>query len=95
MAAGPADSRAAIVLAVVEDTAREVVADPVAVATVRVEGAGPAVEVTVRVVADPADGRADSGEEGRATTAVERSAASALTVSNTLITRTLTAFAGI
>ena len=44
---------------------------------------------------DPAAGRADSDAAGRAITAAERFAASALIISNTLITRTPTAFAGI
>ena len=64
-------------LAVVEAIVRAVVADPVV------------VESTAQVAeADPVEGRADSAEAGRATTAAERFAASALTRSNILTTRT-------
>ena len=62
---------------------------------VLVAEAGPEVEATVLVAeADPEDGRADSAVEGRATIAAGRFAVSALTISSTLITRILTAFAG-
>ena len=75
-------------------TVQAVVADPVVAAIVREAEADPAAEAIVREAADPVEGRADSAEAGRATTAAERFAASVLTRSNTLITRTLTAFAG-
>lgn len=71
-----------------------VAAGPVGEAIVREAEAGPVVVATVRAEADPAEGRADSAEAGRATTAAERFAASAWTISSTLITKTLTAFAG-
>ena len=69
-------------------------ADPVAEAIVQAAVAGPEVGAIVREAADPVEGRADSDEADRATTAVERFAASAWTISNTLITKILTAFAG-
>ena len=100
--ADPADSRVAIVLAAVEGTVlvAEVAAGPAGVDTVRV-----AVEGTVLVAEVAADreaedtvrgaGReADSAEEDRVITVAGRFAASVLTISNTLITRILTAFAG-
>ena len=96
-------SRAAIVQAVAADPAApsrvaaivqvEVAGQAVA-AIVREAEAGQVAEATVREAEDPVEGRADSAEAGRATTAAERFAASVLTRSSTLITRTLTAFAG-
>ena len=78
-------------IVLVAEEAGPEVADIVLVA----EEAGPEVEATVLVAeADPADGRADSAVEGRATIAAGRFAVSALTISSTLITRILTAFAG-
>lgn len=70
--------------------------DPVVAAIVReAEEADPVAEATVREAeADPVEDRADSVGAGRATIAAERFAASAWTISSTLITRTLTAFAG-
>ncbi len=89
VAADPAaPSRVAVTVLEVEE------ADPVGEAIVLEAEAGQVAEATVRVGADPAEGRADSDEAGRATTVAERFAASALTRSSTLITRTLTAFAG-
>ena len=84
---------AAIVQAVAADpaalsraaTVQAAEADPAA-AFVREAEADP-VEATVREAADPVEGRVDSAEAGRATTAAERFAASALTRSNTLTTR--------
>lgn len=98
--ADPADSRVAIVLAAVEGTVlvAEVAAGPAGVDTVRV-----AVEETVQVVAADREaedtvrgaGReADSAEEDRAITVAGRFAASVLTISNSLITKIPTAFAG-
>ena len=79
-AAGPAE--VGIVLAVADTVLAAVAAaDPVEVAD------------TVPAVA-AADPVAGSVGEGRATTVAERYAASALTISNTLITRIPTAFAG-
>lgn len=85
---------AAIVQAVAADpaalsraaTVQVAEADPVVEAFVREAEADP-VAATVREAADPVEGRADSAEAGRATTAAERFAASALTRSNTLTTR--------
>ena len=97
-------SRAAIAQAAVADPAVPsraadtvqvaVAAGPAVAAIVREAEAGPVAVATVRAEADPAEGRVDSAEAGRATTAAERFAASVWTISSTLITRTLTAFAG-
>ena len=109
-AAGPAANRAGIVLAAEGDTVPvEVAAGPVAVDTVPVGevAAGPAAVdiVPVGAAAGPvavdtvpvgaAGPVGDSDEAGRATTVAGRFAASVLTILITLITKILTAFAGI
>ena len=59
------------------DTVQVAVAvGPAVAAIVREAGAGLEAEATVRAEADPAEGRGDSAEAGRATIAVARSAAS-------------------
>ena len=76
-------------------------ADPVVEVTAQVAEAGQVAEATVQAVvegpavADPAEDREVSDEAGRATTVAERFAASAWTISSTLIIKTLIAFAGI
>ena len=108
-AAGPAANRAGIVLAAEGDTVPvavaagpvavdtvpvgEVAAGPAAVDIVPVVAAGPVAVDTVPVGAAGPVG--DSDEAGRATTVAGRFAASVLTILITLITKILTAFAGI